>query len=434
MDENIEVIAKLKLDTTEAEAKLANLAEKPAKVSKAAETAKKIQKEAKEAQNTLKEVFTGDKGLSNIGKLAKSATGGLNGVANTLASVTSNAGKAGLAISAVVAVVMILGKLLQGTDTMLAITSEFTRLFNSLRQTLAPVLSILGDIIISVVKIVKDILPVLSQAIDVLALGLKFLSDILVVLEPAIYLIGKTFEALYQIVRTIIKGITFGLVDLGRATGSTAVEKIAGQSSSLDIWETSGGTEGDKIQDGATTFETAVKELDTIFKKLFEGEGNFFTNLRDGIVSAAQSAWDATKNTASSVWNTIKDTMVGAWKGVAGFATNIWEGTKGIAKKIGGAVGGFFSNLKFWDAGGTLDLGAQVWGMNEKNNPEFIFNSGGYNSVINANALENAMYKALVKSGITDNKNVELKVGGNADARQLVKWLLPALKLEWGKS
>ena len=43
--------------------------------------------------------------------------------------------------------------------------------------------------------------------------------------------------------------------------------------------------------------------------------------------------------------------MVGAWKGVAGFATNIWEGTKGIAKKIGGAVGGFFSNLKFWDAG-----------------------------------------------------------------------------------
>ena len=86
--------------------------------------------------------------------------------------------------------------------------------------------------------------------------------------------------------------------------------------------------------------------------------------------------------------------------------------------------------MKFWDDGGTL--GAQVWAMNEKGNPEFVFNSGGYDSVINANALENAMYNALKRAGVSDKSTIELKVGdSSADARQLVRWLLPALKLEW---
>lgn len=450
MEQEVEVKAKLKLDTTEAESQMNSFANKASKKTKAT-TGDKV-KIPKDTQKTLSDIFTGGKGMSNIGKLAKSATGGINSLSSSLMGMTSGAGAAALALGAVAAAVAVIIKLLQGTDTMQAISQKLTETFDTLREVMAPFLSVLGDLIITLLQIVKDILPLLQPAIDWIALSLQGLVKLLQLIEPVINLVSKAMQALYDIMKDIIKTITFGLIDLNSVMGSTSATKISGTNSSLDTWETSGETAYDKLDNSATSLEDAAKTVQTTFADAFGSIQKVFSTIKDGIVNAASVAWDWIKNTAGNVWNgikdiagnvwsSIKDTATSVWTGlvngvksaasaVGSAASNLWEGVKNTAKNVWNGVTGFFSGLKFWDNGGTL--GAQVWAMNEKGNPEFIFNSGGYDSVINANALENAMYNALKRAGVSDKSTIELKVGdSSADARQLVRWILPALKLEW---
>lgn len=85
--------------------------------------------------------------------------------------------------------------------------------------------------------------------------------------------------------------------------------------------------------------------------------------------------------------------------------------------------------------GGSLDLGTQIWGMNEKGNPEFMFNAGGYDSVINADILEKAIAKgtasAIISSGLLESSNQELVIKGDRiDNDALARAIFPALQKE----
>ena len=89
---------------------------------------------------------------------------------------------------------------------------------------------------------------------------------------------------------------------------------------------------------------------------------------------------------------------------------------------------------KFYD-GGSLDMGTQIWGMNEKGNPEFMFNAGGYDSVINADILEKAIARgtesAIISSGLLASSNQELIIKGDRiDNDALARAIFPALQKE----
>lgn len=441
MDENLELTAKLKLDTTYAEKQLDSLTSKNKKTP-SPKLDEKI-KIPKETTNSIKELFSGDKGLKNVGKLAKSATGGVNNFMGSLSNVSNSVGAVAGAVGIAAAGIAVFVKLLEGTDTMKEIMSEVNNLFNEFRQIMAPLISIVGDLIITLIKLVEDILPLLEPIIDAISLSLQPLVTVLQLLEPIIRLLGEAFSYLYDIIKNLINTITFGLVDLNALGGSTTGLKQNGYKSSLDVWETSGETAEEKLSNAGDKLEEAAFDIKETFSNLFKDIGNIFTQVKDGLVNAGETAWNWIQKTATNVWDGIKNTATNVWDGfknavsnvgsaVSSVVTNVWDGAKNVASRVGEAVGGFFGKLKFWDDGGTLGLGAQIWGMNEKGNPEFLFNSGGTDTVINADILERAMYNAVKRANSEiGNREVKLNISGSqADARQLVKWLLPALKLE----
>lgn len=94
-----------------------------------------------------------------------------------------------------------------------------------------------------------------------------------------------------------------------------------------------------------------------------------------------------------------------------------------------------FANVMGYANGGSLDLGTQVWGMNEKGNPEFMFNAGGYDSVINADILERAIANgtasAINSSGILDAIGQGLTIRGkDIDNSAFARAIFPALQKE----
>lgn len=490
MDDIVELTAKLKLDTSDAEKQLSAMASKPVKSSKL-----KAKALPDEAAKSLKGIFSGDKGVANIGKLAKSATGGMNSMMGALEGMSGAASGAAAAIAGVTAAVAIVIKLLQGTDTMKAMMQKFEELFNKLREAMAPVLSLIGDIVIVIIQIVEDLLPFIQPNLNAIALALKPVVVILQLLEPIIRLLGKAFEFLYDVIKTVIKTITFGLIDLGNITGSTSATKTSGYSSSLDTWETSGDA-AQNLSEAGKTLKDAAFDIKSTFSGLFDGVRDFLGGVKDGLINAASgawswikdtagnvwegikgfasNAWDSIKNTATNVWGSIKGVATNVWasvkdtasniwgkvttaasnvaqgvgkvasnvwegvktaastvgSAVANVATNVWEGAKNVAGKVGNAIGGFFKKLKFWDDGGTLGLGAQIWGMNEKGNPEFLFNSGGTDTVVNADILENAMYNAVKRANSEGMFKLEVstKAGVQLGPKALADWLLPALQ------
>lgn len=422
MDEStVELTAKLKIDTSDAEKQLNSLNTKKPKQ-------QKQQALPDEATKSLKDLFSGDKGLSNVGQLAKSATGGINGLLGSLEGIVGTATAAAGAIAGVTAVIAVIVKLLQGTDTMQAITTKLDQVFNALREVLAPVLSLLGDIVMTLLQLVEDLLPILQPLIDSIAIALKPVLTILQLLEPVIRLLGEAFEFLYDVVKVLIKFLTLGLVNLDDIAGSTSGKKFD-YSSSLDAWETSGDTvfdnansAADKLKDSAGSIEDAADILKSSSSDLSDAASGLLQGLANAaspseILKKAEETLSKVNESSALVLDTVK--------------TKIGDALKGVFSGLFSTPASLLKKLKLFDNGGTL--GAQVWGMNERGNPEFIFNAGGTDTVINADILENAMYNAVRRANAeTTPKELTLKAGGSqADARQLVRWLLPALKLEW---
>ena len=521
MDEDkIELTAKLKLDTTDAEKQLENLSVKT-KV-KSTETKATQPKKIKlddEAANSLKGLFTGDKGLENIGKLAKSATGGINGMTSGMEGLAQGATKLAGVLGIVAAVVSLVVKLFQGTDSWNQIQQALAGTLNTLREMMSGILSITADLISTLLQIVKDILPILQPVLDQIAFALKIVTLVLQILEPIIKAIGEAFTAVYDIFKGFLKDVTG--IDMGAITGTTTGTVQADYNSSLDTWETSGSivVENKQLEEQKETnkrlgflgelingigefiggvlsalkpflepilnvikgileflkpifitlgnvvksifsnileplfnnvlkplyenvlkplYENIMKPIFDFVSQIFDFVSGFFTNLWKGLEEGLSLIWKVTKDTAKNVFSGFsasKDLGFGA-----GLFTS--KGRWGNGYQFGDLTGsaldftlGLFGKGWLWDDGGTLDIGAQVWGMNEKGNPEFLFNAGGHDTVINADILEDAMYQAQVRanSNRSGKLEVSLKEGTPAGPRELVNWILPSLKFQLGK-
>lgn len=510
MNDNIELVGKLRLDTTDAERQLQTLASKSAKATPVATQSKQQLKVPDEAMKSLKDLFTGPKGLGNLGKVAKGALGGVSGLANAIGGLTPVLGAIGIAITAIV-------MLLRGTDTMQAIQQSMTTLMDTLRMVLAPALAALGDVIIIIADMLRMLLPILEPVGKLIGQALASVGMILKILSPVVALISKLvevfnslfsvfndtlfgivqsimyliielvdsairpliemlnpliafFETIKQKIQDFITTITGGLITFDRAIASTSAMR-GDYKSSLDTWETTSA--GGVPTAGEQLIADKVAEGSAANVGLFAGLRNFLQNIADAfspIIYAIQSvlqtvlppladAITAVMNVVASVLNTLASTF----NGIAGVMKSILEAIQaafgtligtinaiktGINKYVIGPINSALSGIKnisilgakpfnfinliqtFQD-GGTLDIGAQLWGMNEQGNPEFLFNAGGHTSVINADILEEAMYNAQVRASQAGSKQkmeVSVKPGTPAGPRELVQWILPSLK------
>lgn len=70
-------------------------------------------------------------------------------------------------------------------------------------------------------------------------------------------------------------------------------------------------------------------------KALFNGLGEFFTNLWGTISTTAQAVWNAITSFLSGIWTSTTTTIQTAWNGVSMFFTNLWNG---ISAAVGTAV------------------------------------------------------------------------------------------------
>ena len=149
-------------------------------------------------------------------------------------------------------------------------------------------------------------------------------------------------------------------------------------------------------------------------KGFFKGIGDFAEDVWEGAADVATGAWEGVKRVASDVGGWIADTASTVWGAVAGGADKAWNWVKGLFKADGG----------------TLGQGAQIWGMNEQGNPEFLFNAGGHDTVINADILAEAVASGVKRAQGSGFSRIEVSVkeGVSAGPRELAQWLLPALK------
>lgn len=156
----------------------------------------------------------------------------------------------------------------------------------------------------------------------------------------------------------------------------------------------------------------------------------------NGFKEGVKSAWDGMKSFFSSVAGTIKEAFAGFGAQIKEKATESWNKTKESAANTGEKVKNFFGGLgdrlrkriRGYADGGTLT--GQVWQMNEKGNPEFIFRGGGHDSVINKDILAEALYTAIMRSKIDEkDKQIVMKVDGSGGVRQLVDLIMPYIRV-----
>lgn len=530
MSDNIELVAKLRVDIEEAERDLDNLAKRQEgkiELSLPKDTEIKLPEKTKESLDNL---FTDKKkGVGAISSVAKIATQGLRGLADTLKKMAGSAGSAAPLLGAIVAAIAVVVKLLQGTDTMKAIQASSRNILKQVRNALAPALALIGEMVIDILDIVAMLAPLFKIITAILKPFLNVISGALKAIMPVIDLISKLFEVIAELFMIgsdltsavwvsllteliseitvmikplvvaldalliglrkfkqelfdFIERVTFGAISLSKTTFASTQALLGGFKTSLDAWEIGGGESAIDRQtrlaaeaaasaaesslyamQASNTFSYKLnsffQEIERGFKSLFSDLSKLFESIWEPLKKGASDTWNYISNKASSVWSSIERTAILSWDYVSRKVGEFWDGLKNVFKSIAdwfdaikksissvlkqpiekassfasnlwGKTKDLFGRLKFWDSGGTLPRGAQIWGMNEKGNPEFIFNAGGHDTVINAEILSNAMYSALRKAGTGGSQTIEvsIKEGLAAGPRDLATMLLPYIQ------
>lgn len=437
-----EIHAELKLDTDTAKKQLQEFASKtnktPVKLN-AAPNDKSIKK--------FTEAFSGGKGVKAIEDTYKGIAGGVDGLFNALKGFSASLGPVAIGLSAVLL-------LMKGTDTMAETSKALTNIMDKLQEAMAPTVALIGDILIPVLDAIALVIKPLARIIDAqLRPALTAIAYVIDFLEPIVNALAQALNWLADVMQNMV-GWILGALGMNRTTATTGMKK-SGTNSALDTWSISkdeqiakntsqttsevknvvqelknnGATEQEivaKLQDlyGITQSQAQdlIKELETDNRNFMDKAVDAYTDAFDRAIVSSFTA-DKSKGFGGGVF-----TSQGRWGDGYQFGD--------IAGTVNDVALGLVGKGWLWEKGGTLPrfdnggtVGAQIWGMSEAGNPEFLFNSGGYNSVINANALEDAMYNALKRAG-AGTKTAELKITGQSDARQIVRWLLPALKLE----
>lgn len=110
----------------------------------------------------------------------------------------------------------------------------------------------------------------------------------------------------------------------------------------------------------ANTFTTAVDKI----KSVWSGITGFFSNLWQGIVSVAQSVWGSIVSVFTTAWNgfiqaisPIIDAFKNLWSSLTEFFTVLWQGIVSVAKTIWSGLTAFFSSL--WQ--GIISVATPIW-------------------------------------------------------------------------
>ena len=269
---------------------------------------------------------------------------------------------------------------------MRAIQASLEMLMNSLRETLAPVLALVGEIIIVLADALKALMPILDPIVAVVAYALNYVVGLLKVLLPVIELLGKlneVFSAISSIFTDVLMGVmtsffdiiielvdmalkpviawlnkliefidgiklaiqnfitelTGGIITFNKTTLASTEAIKADLKSSLDKWETSGSENASERQaelaadasqsaaEAASKFKAKIDEFLTalvaVLSKAWESIRSFF-----------EDAWNSFKDNAANVWNNVKDWAVGVWNSIREVATNVWQGIKDFATTV----------------------------------------------------------------------------------------------------
>lgn len=411
MAEEVELQAKLKLDTSDATRQLKGVAKEADKAGTSADGIKLPD----DVTSGLKNLFSGEKGLGNLTKVAAGAAGGIKGLGNALAGVTSVLGKAGGLIGLILAIVGLVVKMMQGTDTWEKLSDTLGEITDTIQESLAPTLALIGELFIQTLGV---IMPLIEPVMNALNENLKPVLTILVKIVKALKPVTELFSSLWNAieglkkrVQDFITMITFGLVTFDQTVASTTGLKQQNFKTSLDVWETSGEA-------------AQIEKLAQLQQETAEDSWN-------KIVGISKDACEEIVELFEIAIGKVKPKVLispGVAKG---------GGNQFMYESMTGYASGSFQKIPLHKEGGTIRNGAQVWGMNESGNPEFIFNAGGRDTVVNADILAEAVYKGVVRavSGRQTTQRIEVGVreGTPAGPRELAQWLLPSLKFALGR-
>lgn len=450
--DNVVLHAKLALDTSDAEGALNSLANKAKQQTSQSQAGAKV----KVPTQPLKDVHGV---VSKLPRVIRGVTQGVNGLSTSMMSLR---GKLGI----VAAILAVISKLLKGTDSTRKIADQFERLFDMLRNALAPVLAVIADLIGIIVESLEPLLPVLEFFSILLSFLLMQLGGIVEMLSPLNMFLGVLFQDLMNLM-----GINKDTI-LSRT--ETKGELTEGMKTSLDTWETSTtgsylsriadnthsyldklgpiGTAMAWIKEKLEIYElakiTMFRAIPSLFTKAVKAIGDAFKNVGkdlkekfEAVGQVFKGVGEKLKESFSELGRKIKEFFTWLWTQIKGFFGKAgdffsgvgdsfksgWEKTKDVFKGLGSRIKGVFT----FAGGGTLDVGAQVWGMNEPGNPEFLFNAGGHDTVINRQILSDALYDALTRADRSSGKQqLEVKVASGAPAgpRELAQWLLPYMR------
>lgn len=337
-------------------------------------------------------------------------------------------------------------------------------------KALMPMVAVVGKLVEMSIKFFTFINSTLLEVMTSLMLTVaQLVSTAIAPLTEWLDKVGEVFDVLKQKLQDFITDITGGFIQFGKVAQTRTTGRAANFKTSLDTWETSGKdiTAGDKkvVESIAANNQTAIAKMEGLFKDIKEFFRPLLAWVRDiaeailpPIIAVLQGFFKVLTSVLNGIGTAIQgiaDVIGGALDVIAsifnGLATTIDKIKSGINTYVidpvntvlsfikGVTIAGWkpfesIELLKTFNKGGTVD-GLQVWGMSERGNPEFIFNAGGHDTVINADILEAAMYQAVRKANKEAGAiEVSVKQGTPAGPRELAQWLLPSLQFSLRRS
>ena len=199
-NEQFEISAKLKLDTSEAESKLKSVQSKGGAAEVALPKNTKI-KLPDTATKSLKNMFSGDSGLDNVAKVAQGATDGFKALGGALTGVTQALGKGAGIIGLIVAIVSAYVKLMQGTNSWEKLATTFEALQETVQKILASNIALIGDSIAAVIDVLSEVLqPLLKIASEFSNLSIEPLADTVKALKPLFTILSRILEIVQRII------------------------------------------------------------------------------------------------------------------------------------------------------------------------------------------------------------------------------------------
>ncbi len=411
MPENLEIVAKLRLETEEAEQKLNRMSKSATK----GEATLRVPDDTtielpKDTQKSLKDMFSGlfqgGKGLDNLTNIAKGATSGFNGVAGALGGVVKGFGKLSIILTIIITAIKLIKKLFEGTDSLEKMQTAIQALVEAIRTVHAPVIALIAEIFTEIFDTLRESAPLLNRFVQPLKTLLNGIAIFFKMTTPIVKIlvkIGEVFDKIGMIVYDLINGsmvsfmdtfmpiiegvvnaivwvldkvinlidkfkkgleklittLTFGLVKFDRTTSaSTTGDLKKTYKSSLDTWETSGSETA--TEKNARLMAEASEQMAESARTLGMGSGNLLKDLK-GFVTTLFSRFkefgDKIVSFAGDAWEWTKSIAGNVWEWIKDVAVGFWDKIKEKALSVWESVRNFGASI----FGGIKKVGIGIW-------------------------------------------------------------------------